>query len=941
MKRMLINATHAEEMRVALVDGQRLFDLDIEHRTREQKKSNVYKGRITRVEPSLEAAFVNFGSDRHGFLPLKEISKEYFKNNASGPGRVNIKDAIKSGQEIIVQVDKEERGNKGAALTSFISLAGRYLVLMPNNPRAGGISRRIEGESRDALKDAMSSLQIPEGMGIIIRTAGVGLSTEELQQDLDYLCQLWRSIKDATENQPAPFLIHQESNVIVRAIRDYLREDIDEVLIDGEAAFQEALKFIQQVMPDYKEKIKRYQDTTPLFNRYQIESQIETAFQREVKLPSGGSIVIDPTEALVSIDINSARATRGSDIEETALQTNLEAVDEITRQLRLRDIGGLIVIDFIDMGPVKNQRAVENRTRDALASDRARIKVGRISRFGLMELSRQRLRPSLGETSGQVCPRCDGQGTIRDVESLGLSIIRIIEEEALKEKTGHIMAQLPIDVATYLLNEKREMVFELERRHELRIILIPNPNLETPHYEITRFRQDETEEKLERTSSYEHIAVKDEHVQPSGQGATSGSRQKPAITTPSLDDTKKIKKQGQDGFLKRLGAAFGITSHPSAEDAALRPSENTAPSPAKSEKPEKTTSKPKQKGRSENHENKPRNKQNNRQNPQEKGSNARRPNQHDAKKQPNQADNTKEANSNKKPSAPKRDRSKNPPTKKPAINRGSVDTQKAVEKEKTARNEKQAVTQNLEKSTAATEKVVSQNRPAAVTEKADQAVQPRKRPSAASSALVNAPEKTSSNSPTTGTKQIPEPKATTTQPKISAATEQSKSPSATSPEKPQEIKEAQAPAAAAAKKPVSVEPPAPMEKPRETIQQVAEVAKVQPSEPVKPVQEKRRRGRAANDPREIKRRKQQEEQLAATKASAAAEEATNASKTTTPTAEEKTETKPVEGANSAPVSEATAKPVTQTAEADVKTEPNTPPVPTTDEKQEKPSSTDA
>lgn len=937
MKRMLINATHAEEMRVALVDGQRLFDLDIEHRTREQKKSNVYKGRITRVEPSLEAAFVNFGSDRHGFLPLKEISKEYFKNNASGPGRVNIKDAIKSGQEIIVQVDKEERGNKGAALTSFISLAGRYLVLMPNNPRAGGISRRIEGESRDALKDAMNSLQIPEGMGIIIRTAGVGLSTEELQQDLDYLCQLWRSIKDATENQPAPFLIHQESNVIVRAIRDYLREDIDEVLIDGEAAFQEALKFIQQVMPDYKEKIKRYQDTTPLFNRYQIESQIETAFQREVKLPSGGSIVIDPTEALVSIDINSARATRGSDIEETALQTNLEAVDEITRQLRLRDIGGLIVIDFIDMGPVKNQRAVENRTRDALASDRARIKVGRISRFGLMELSRQRLRPSLGETSGQVCPRCDGQGTIRDVESLGLSIIRIIEEEALKEKTGHIMAQLPIDVATYLLNEKREMVFELERRHELRIILIPNPNLETPHYEITRFRQDETEVKLERTSSYEHIAVKDEHAQPGAQGAIGGSRQKPAITTPPLDDTKKIKKQGQDGFLKRLGAAFGITSQPSAEDAALRPSANTAPSPEKSENPTQTASKPKQKGRSESQENKPRNKQNNRQNPQEKGNNTRRPNQRDAKKQPNQVDNAKEATPNKKPSAPRRDRSKNPPTKKPTINRGSVDTQKVVEKEKTARNEKQAVTQNLEKSTAATEKVVSQNRPATVTEKTDQTVQPRNRPNPASAALVNAPEKTSSNSPATGTEQIPAPKATAAQPKISVATEQSKSPSATSPEKPRETKEAQAPAAAAAKKPVSVEPPVPVEKPLETVQQATEVAKLQAS---KPVQEKRRRGRAANDPREIKRRKQ-EEQLAATKASAAAEETANVSKTTTPMVEEKTEAKPAEGVNSAPMSETTVKPVIQAAETDAKTKPDTSPAPASDEKQEKPSSTDA
>ncbi|MDI4637664.1 MULTISPECIES: ribonuclease E [Halomonadaceae] len=501
MKRMLINATQPEELRVALVDGQRLYDLDIESGAREQKKANIYRGKITRVEPSLEAAFVDFGADRHGFLPLKEISREYFIKEPSG--RPNIKEVLKEGQEVIVQVDKEERGNKGAALTTFISLAGRFLVLMPNNPRAGGISRRIEGEERAQLKDAMGQLTLPDKMGVIVRTAGIGRSSEELQWDLDYLAQVWESITEEAGKRPAPFLIYRESNVIIRAMRDYLRNDIGEVLIDSPEVHEEALAFIRQVMPSYQQKIKLYADEVPLFSRFQIESQIETAYQREVKLPSGGSIVIDHTEALVSIDINSARATRGSDIEETALQTNSEAADEIARQLRLRDIGGLVVIDFIDMSPARNQREVENRMRDALKLDRARVQIGRISRFGLMEMSRQRLRPSLGETSGVVCPRCDGQGTIRDVRSLSLSVMRLLEEEAMKERSAQIRAILPVPVATYLLNEKRAVLAEIERRQGVRLLVLPNPEMDTPHYDVQRLRDDHVDEDESVKSSYE------------------------------------------------------------------------------------------------------------------------------------------------------------------------------------------------------------------------------------------------------------------------------------------------------------------------------------------------------------------------------------------------------------------------------------------------------
>ena len=496
MKKMLINATQPEELRVALVDGQRLYDLDIENRTRIQKKSNIYKGKITRVEPSLEAAFVDFGADRHGFLPMKEIAREYFSRNpGNGDGRLKIRELVREGAELIVQVDKEERGNKGAALTTFISLAGRYMVLMPNNPRAGGISRRIEGEERSELREAMSSLDIPQGMGVIIRTAGIGRSGKELQWDLNYLVQLWEAVTRACDEEKTPSLLLQESNVIIRAIRDYLRDDIDQVLIDSDEAHQHALDFVSHIMPQYKSRIRRYDDSIPMFNRFQIESQIETAFEREVRLPSGGSIVIDPTEALVSIDINSARATRGSDIEETALRTNLEAADEVARQLRLRDMGGLVVIDFIDMLAARNQRAVENRMRDALEIDRARVQVGRISRFGLLEMSRQRLRPSLGETSAIVCPRCSGQGTIRDTKSLALSILRLLEEEAIKERSAEVHAIVPVPVATYLLNEKRGDLTEIEELTKVRVLVLPNPSMDTPHFEVERLRDEQVVER--------------------------------------------------------------------------------------------------------------------------------------------------------------------------------------------------------------------------------------------------------------------------------------------------------------------------------------------------------------------------------------------------------------------------------------------------------------
>ncbi len=493
---MLVNATQPEELRVGMVDGQRLYDLDIEVPGREQKKANIYKGKITRIEPSLEAAFIDYGAERHGFLPLKEIARDYFPDNYHVKGRPNIKDVIKEGQEIIVQIEKEERGNKGAALTTFISLAGSYLVLMPNNPRAGGISRRIEGKERSELRATLDSVEVPNGMGLIIRTAGVGRVAEELQWDMSVLVQLWSAIKKAADERPSPFLIHQESDVVIRAIRDYLRPDVGEILIDSEEAYERARKHVELVRPDFVKQIKLYKDEIPLFNRYQIEAQIESAFQREVRLPSGGSIVIDPTEALISIDINSSKATKGSDIEDTARNTNVEAAQEIARQLRLRDIGGLIVIDFIDMHHSKNQREVENVLREALKRDRARIQVGRISRFGLLEMSRQRLRPSLGEYSNIVCPRCSGVGNIRNIESLALSILRLIEDESMKDSTGQIECILPVEVATFLLNEKRKTIQRLEKRQKTRVIIVPNPYMQTPQYEVRRLRSGEENDQV-------------------------------------------------------------------------------------------------------------------------------------------------------------------------------------------------------------------------------------------------------------------------------------------------------------------------------------------------------------------------------------------------------------------------------------------------------------
>ncbi|WLA14094.1 Rne/Rng family ribonuclease [Xanthomonas translucens] len=499
MKRMLINATQAEELRVAIVDGQTLYDIDIEQPSKEQKKSNIYKGRITRLEPSLEAAFVEYGGERHGFLPLKEISRDYFQAGVDH-NKATIRELLREGQEVVVQVDKEERGNKGAALTTFISLAGRYMVLMPNSPSAGGVSRRIEGEDRAALKEALDKLNIPDDMGVIIRTAGVGRDAEELQWDLDYLLQVWKSIAEAALAKPAPFLIYQESRLIIRALRDYLRADIGEILVDTPEMYGDAQEFMQQVMPQSLRKLKHYTDDIPLFNRFQIESQIEAAYERSVRLPSGGSIVVDQTEALTAVDVNSSRATKGSDIEDTAFQTNLEAAEEVARQLRLRDLGGLVVIDFIDMASNKHQREVENRLQNALKYDRARVQIGRISRFGLLEMSRQRLRPSLGESSQIVCPRCDGHGRMRSVESMSLSIIRVAEEHAMKENTGQVLVQAPVEIANYLLNEKRRALSEIEKRHDAPIVIVADEQLHTPHYEVTRLRENELGEESAKPS---------------------------------------------------------------------------------------------------------------------------------------------------------------------------------------------------------------------------------------------------------------------------------------------------------------------------------------------------------------------------------------------------------------------------------------------------------
>lgn len=544
MKRMLINATQKEELRVALVDGQRLFDLDIESPGHEQKKSNIYKGKITRVEPSLEAAFVDYGAERHGFLPLKEISREYFPSDYVFNGRPNIKDIIQEGQEVIVQVSKEERGNKGAALTTFISLAGSYLVLMPNNPRAGGISRRIEGDERLELKEALDCLDVPEDVGLIVRTAGVGKSPEELQWDLKVLLHHWEAIKKAAESRPAPFLIHQESDVIVRAIRDYLRRDIGEILIDNKKVFEKAKNHIRLVRPDFINRVKLYEGEVPLFSHYQIESQIESAFQREVRLPSGGSIVIDVTEALTAIDINSSRSTRGGDIEETALNTNLEAADEIARQLRLRDLGGLIVIDFIDMTPVRHQREVENRIREATRQDRARIQFARISRFGLLEMSRQRLSPSLSEASSHICPRCQGTGKVRDNESIALSILRLLEEEAIKENTAQVHTIVPVQIASYLLNEKRKAISSIEKRHDVQIVVVPSESMETPHFSVYRLRENEITPTLsyDLTKHYE-ARNEEEHPHHHHQEDVLVTRNEPVITVESVLQSSELNLQ--------------------------------------------------------------------------------------------------------------------------------------------------------------------------------------------------------------------------------------------------------------------------------------------------------------------------------------------------------------------------------------------------------------
>ncbi|MBI1732073.1 MAG: Rne/Rng family ribonuclease [Gammaproteobacteria bacterium] len=562
---MLINATQPEELRVAMVDGQRLYDLDIEAVGREQKKSNIYKCRVVRIEPSLEAAFVDFGAERHGFLPFKEISRALLKPRNGDRGR-GIKDELEVGQEFIVQVEKEERGNKGAALTTFVSLAGRYLVLMPNNPRAGGVSRQIEGDDRAEARESMSSLNIPQGMGIILRTAGVGKGAEELQWDLDYLLHLWESVKEAARNRSAPFLVYKESEVIIRALRDYLRNDIAEIWIDDAETFHRAREFMQQVMPQNLPKLKLYSDRDPLFNRYQIEGQIETAFSREVRLPSGGAVFIDHTEALTAIDINSARATAGEDIEDTAFNTNLEAADEISRQLRLRDLGGLIVIDFIDMMNPRNQREVENRMRDALKVDRARVQVGRISRFGLLEMSRQRLRPSLGESSHIPCPRCDGQGTIRGTESLSLSVLRVIEEEAMKDLTAKVIARLPVSAATYLLNEKRQALRDIEGRVDVRVVIVPDEALETPHYQVQRVRLSEAEHDAHRQASYRLAETQPDQTTEVRTQASPRPPQLPAVKSviperpvpvPAPARAPEEKKPGKGLISRVFGSLFG------------------------------------------------------------------------------------------------------------------------------------------------------------------------------------------------------------------------------------------------------------------------------------------------------------------------------------------------------------------------------------------------
>ncbi len=586
MKRMLFNATQAEELRVAIVDGQNLLDLDIETLGKEQRKGNIYKGIITRIEPSLEACFVDYGTDRHGFLPFKEVSRSYFRDYEGG--RARIQDVLKEGMEVIVQVEKDERGNKGAALTTFISLAGRYLVLMPNNPRGGGVSRRIEGEERQELKAAMAELDIPNGMSIIARTAGIGRSAEELEWDLNYLKQLWQAIEEAGEAHHDPYLLFMESSLLIRAIRDYFRPDIGEILVDNQEVYDQVAEFMSYVMPGNIGRLKLYEDHTPLFSRFQIEHQIESAFSRSVSLPSGGAIVIDHTEALVSIDVNSARATRGADIEDTAFKTNMEAAEEVARQMRLRDLGGLVVIDFIDMENPKHQRDVENVLRDALKKDRARVQMGKLSRFGLLELSRQRLKPALGESSHVACPRCAGTGVIRGIESTALHVLRIIQEEAMKDNTGEVRAQVPVDVATFLLNEKRAELFAMEERLDVNVVLIPNIHLENPHYEINRIRTDDVEEDGE--PSYKRVAEpeEDESAKPFGGEKAKAARPEPAVkgvrhTSPAPTAAPEKKTSWWDSFkawLKRIFGGSETQAAPAAETSEKRSTANRSGSRA-------------------------------------------------------------------------------------------------------------------------------------------------------------------------------------------------------------------------------------------------------------------------------------------------------------------------------------------------------------------------
>lgn len=584
MKRMLFNATQSEELRVAIVDGQKLIDLDIEHAGKEQRKSNIYKGVITRIEPSLEAAFVDYGTDRHGFLPFKEISRSYFQDKPDS-GRARIQDVIKEGQELIVQVDKDERGNKGAALTTYISLAGRYLVLMPNNPRGGGVSRRVEGEERNELRDTMAQLEVPNGMSIIARTAGIGRNAEELQWDLNYLTQLWTAIEEASHIQPGAFLIYQEGSLVIRAIRDYFSADIGEILIDTADVHEQAVQFMNHVMPGNVARVKLYQDEIPLFSRFQIEHQIETAFSREVRLPSGGAIVIDHTEALVSIDVNSGRSIKGSDIEQTAFNTNLEAAEEVARQMRLRDLGGLVVIDFIDMENPRNQREVENALRDALHYDRARVQTGKISRFGLLELSRQRLRPSLGETNHATCPRCNGTGHIRGIESTALHILRITQEEAMKDNSAIIQVQLPVEAATFLLNEKRADIHKIEQRMGVEVILIPNIHMETPNYNIIRIKHDDVNEETSR-ASYKMVEMPSEtdYVSSLNQDNKANTPEAvvkgitPATAAPIVEaKTEKVEVVAKPSIFGRIKALFGLAvdeAKPEAEKPAEQRTQN-------------------------------------------------------------------------------------------------------------------------------------------------------------------------------------------------------------------------------------------------------------------------------------------------------------------------------------------------------------------------------